>query len=266
MFNVNVRDYKKYEKNYTDELKNIAESYNQVEQNYEEILFLLNQYLKLFPLLNSWRIEVCYQWDVCRISMICAISTFERRVKRRFKTNDYSEKRLWYERIVEYYTENVILRSFSILEKLSHSINLLYNLELKERDTSFANVRNKLKEKYPSEIITKKIIQFESNDKVLKIIRETRHAITHREDPLGYIIKFEDIEVDSPFKVPESNTKNTIKATIPIADPPELNVESFVYITNDFYRILTTFLNDTLKIILEELMKRYENEESEFEE
>lgn len=117
MFNIKKRDFKKYINQFPDILEKIAHKYNEIENNHDEIFLVLNQYLKKFVFIDSWRVEICAIWDVCRLSLVCAISTYEKRLKGKFKPTDYPNKRLYYERTVEYYAENVIFRAFTILEE-----------------------------------------------------------------------------------------------------------------------------------------------------
>ena len=81
MFNVSEEHYIKYQLQYPDELLSTSQIYNSFKNMHEEVFFYLNEHLKLFPLLDSWRIEICYIWDVCRMSMICATTLYEEDVK-----------------------------------------------------------------------------------------------------------------------------------------------------------------------------------------
>lgn len=259
MFNVDEKDYIKHQDRYQDDLYEVSSIYNDYEDNTEEIFLALNQHLKHFPLLNSWRIEICYIWDICRMSMICAVSVYEEHYKNKLSQDDITDEYVHYSRTIEYYIENVIYRSFSILEKLAHGINHIINLGLPERAVSFAKIRQLLLEQKPNDLITGIIKKFEEDNDIYMSIREIRNAITHRKDPLAPVYSYDDIEVEIENAVPEG--PNKIKANILIQEESTITVDTLVESTIKYYPVFTELIDRTLRALLQTLDERFIEEQ-----
>lgn len=266
MFNVDMEEYIKYQHKYPDVLGKVAEAYNKYEEAHPPIFLALNQHLKIFPVLNSWRIEICYIWDFCRMSMICAYTIYKGEFYDKFKVvpgkkldREIDGEMIFELQKFEYYLENVIYRTFSILEKYAHGVNLLLDLGLTEREISYARVKSKLYNEHGSHELTRAIKRFEKNEEVLKIIRETRNALTHRQDPLNPSFVNEDLEIDLEEKLPERPEK--IIANIYAQKDPFLNTDKFFKTTDTFYHVLTKFIEHSLLEILRVLNDRFQEEQ-----
>ncbi|GEM_PF-2954140 len=259
MFNVDETAYLKFKRKrkFQDNLLDVAKLYNKFGKSYDSIMFTLNEHLKYFSLLDSWRREICFSWDTCRQSLICATATYEEKIKNKYQTKRQTKERIYYTNITEYYLENTLYRLFSILDKLSHALNLVLNLGFKERDVSFPRVRDKLINTYPQHRIIPIIEMFESRESLHKILRETRNAMTHREGPLDSSLSFEQVT----FEVPEGfNEEGYVSAVIPILNKPKLTLEELYEVVHEYYEISTRLINFTLMLLLLEISEKYEKE------
>jgi hypothetical protein len=189
--------------------------------------------------------------------MVCATAIYEEKIKDKYKTNRQTKERIYYSNISEYYLENTLVRLFSIIEKLSHAINLVLNLGFKERDVSFARIRDKLINIYPKHRITTFIEIFESSERTQNILRETRNAMTHRKDPLGSSYSFSEVL----FEVPEGfNEQGHISAIIPIFETPKLTLEELYNVVHEYYEVSTTLIKFVFLQLLLEISEKYDNE------
>ena len=275
MFNVDLKDFESYTTQFPDVLDSIAKRYSDFEKHYPTILFALNQHLKWFPVLNEWRITICWQWDACRISMICATATYRKHVEHQATGDTQNEDTATATLRVQYYLENVIFRGFAVLEKLSHMVAILFQVGIQQRDVSFARVRSKLNDQYPHHPITHAYQDFENASSSL--IRELRNALTHRDDPLGQTWQMKDMEiavkdmpadvvvdVSEPSERRITNDNDKLTVTVPIANNPILSVNQFFIETTAFYQNLTRLLENVLPLVLDELLMRLSKEEEEY--
>jgi len=194
------------------------------------------------------------------MSMLSAYCVYEEKLKDRFEPTDISVERIYYTRTVEYFIENAIYRYFSILEKLAHSINVLMQFKLSEREVSFAKVRTLLNENYQDNLLTNEVNSFEANTEVLKTLRETRNATTHRKDPLAPTFVMEDLELDGPV---DEGPEKLIAQIFNVGEAP-IDIDKLYSSTEEFYFVLTDFIKNILLIELEMLHKRFEQEQDHY--
>ena len=264
MFNISMKDYVKYHHLYPDELKEIAETYNKIETYLDNDIFMsMNQHLRLFPLLNSWRVEICYAWDLCRRSMVCSTSTFEERIKHKFKSNRITENRVMQEGLVEYYLENAMYRLFAALDKCAYVVNILFSLHIQERRISFISANSILSEQYASHSIAQLFITF-SNGQALNRAREIRNGITHRMHPAAPSYYLDEIIIDLTGSPKADPRMKSIKFIAPIRSEPSLTIRDFVDLAKSFYDAVTIFLNNLFTMVIDELQLRLNQEELEF--
>ncbi|MEC2074571.1 Cthe_2314 family HEPN domain-containing protein [Metabacillus fastidiosus] len=250
--------YKKYYPEFPDELKELGDLYNQFNDETDDILLAFNEYLKIFPIINYWRIEVFYSWDICRQSLVCATAVFEDNL-RNIDLNDISKERIYNENIVEYYLDNVTYRVFSILEKIGQMVNVLMELGYKEHEVSYLEVKNKLIEIYPDHHITGIFTLLENGDSNNKKLRKYRNSITHRRDPKQQFFQLKNMKLS--WEHGEGNEDfNQIIVNRSFLRKPELTIEELLKVITSFYHRLTDYIKYLFLVTLPEIIKRYEDE------
>lgn len=255
-FNVSKKLVNKYEKSYPDLLSEIADEYNDFREkfkNNDEILLSLNQHLKLFPIVNSWRLELFYQWDVCRLSLICT-SAIVKEYSVKYKKNDISTERITNDFLIEYYLDNISFRVFSILDKIGHPLNLMLNLNLPSRKVSYFNIKNIISNDWPE--INKLFLEFENSDEILSKFKEYRNSLTHRNHLLQPKYELSDVEFDLGENN-ENGLNGKFKLNMPEMSLPEFNIIELYETTEEIYNRLTIFLEKLFLFLLNEIKKRY---------
>ncbi|WP_458411886.1 Cthe_2314 family HEPN domain-containing protein [Schinkia sp. CFF1] len=260
-FNVDKKLYDKYKDEFPDLLDKAAAAYREFDNSFEEderIILILNEHLKLFPIIDHWKTELFYQWDVCRHSLICATAIINEYCKK-FKEDDYSDERGYYEHLAEYYLDNISYRAFSILEKIGHPLNILLSLDLPYRKISFFTVKTKLSNGYPEHLINKIFQELESDEGVSIEFKEYRHSLTHRDHLLQPTYGLEVVELE----MGEDNgngINGTALVNISTAKAPRLNIITLHEMVTEFYGKLTVFLEDFFIACLKELIERHKKE------
>lgn len=262
MFNIDEEKYEKYDSFFPDELANIADNFNDFENETDEILLFFNQYLKFFPVINKWRIDVFNCWDICRRSLVCASQVYKEELEGIFTQIDiYTKERIYYESIVEYYIENVVYRIFSILEKTSHPANILLNLNFNERKVSFNSVLNVLEKNHVDKTITKLFQKIDDRISKSKVL-EVRHSYIHRNDPMNPSYEIQEIEInmkESCFP----NDRLVINTAIE-KDPLILSIDLLYVEVLEIYKELTVFVKGSFDYYLNYIVEQYEKEREEF--
>ncbi|MDQ0887899.1 hypothetical protein QFZ81_002987 [Paenibacillus sp. V4I9] len=264
MFNVAEDDYIKHQDLFPDFLRSTAESYNEYLESHEEIFFMFNQHLKYFPVINSWRIDIFGIWDICRMSVICAHAVYFEKLKDMFSESNISEEIIYYSGIVEYYLENFMYRSFGLLEKMAHAINITMGLGLSERMVSYHKVKDLMTREYPNHDITKELNKFENDCDILSDVRETRNAITHRSDPLSPGFVFEEIEFGPKEREPWENGLTRMRAQVFNQKDAKLDTDRYLDITIKFFFAISKVTGLVFLNILYEIDERFQNEQEHF--
>ncbi|MUL29476.1 Cthe_2314 family HEPN domain-containing protein [Priestia megaterium] len=260
MFNVDEKSYEKHSDKFLDTLAEVAEVYNRFEKDtneQNEYLLYFNEHLKVFPIIDYWRKEIFYIWDVCRESLICCEAINEEFIRNLTDTNSIHEK-VYFHRTLEYYMENITYRMFPLLEKIAQMVNQLMSLNIKEKDVSFYKVKEAMINKYTNHTLTSLFKAFESKGEGNKALREYRHALTHRRDPLQPYYKLKDYEAQG---LEDGETELSIlKINVAVQMEAERDPQEMLSIIKTFYFNLTDFVEKLFLGSLEELIKRYEDE------
>lgn len=258
-FNVSEDLVEKYEKFFPDLLSESATLYNEFEESFSgnDIMLLnLNQHLKFFPIINNWRQELFFQWDVCRQSLICA-SAIVKEYCINYKEDDVSVERIYNEYLVEYYLDNISYRVFSILDKTGHPLNLLLNLNLASRNVSYFNIRNIVTRDWPE--INTIFLEFEKDDEILSEFKEYRHSLTHRSHLLQPKFELGDIEIDLGGNI-ENGLNGKLRVNMPERSEPEFSITELYETIEEIYNRLTVLLEKLFLFLLNEIKKRYNEE------
>lgn len=261
-FNIPEELVEKYEELFPDLLLDSANVYNEFEENFNDddaIMLYLNQHLKLFPIINSWRKELFFQWDICRQSLVCA-SALVKEYCVNFKEDDVSLERMQAEFLAEYYLDNISYRVFSILDKIGHPLNSVLNLNFSAREVSYFKVKNRIKNDWTE--IYKLFLEFENNDRVLSEFKEYRNSLTHRNHLLQPNYELEDIEIDLG-EDNENGLNGKVLINMPERISQKINVIQLYETVETTYNRLTIFLEKIFLVLLEEIKKSYINEVNE---
>lgn len=261
-FNVPKGLVEKYEEFFPDLLFEPANVYNKFEESFnneDSILLFLNQHLKLFPIINSWRKELFFQWDVCRQSLICA-SALVKEFCVKYKEVDISNERIHNETLAEYYLDNISYRIFSILDKIGHPLNSALNLNFSVREVSYFKIKNRIKNDWPE--INKLFLEFENTDTVLTEFKEYRNSITHRNHLLQPEYELDDIELDLG-EGNENGLNGKLLVNIPEKINPKISIIQLYETVEKTYNRLTSFLEKIFLVLLKEIKERYSNEVNE---
>jgi hypothetical protein len=258
-FNVSKKLINKYEKFYPDSLSEVAGEFSEFKESFkgnDEILLTFNEHLKLFSIVNSWRLELFFQWDVCRLSLINA-SAIVKEYCVNYKENDVSVERITNDFLAEYYLDNISFRVFSLLDKIGHPLNLMLNLNLPPRKVTYFNIKNNIANDWPE--INKLFLEFENSDEILSDFKEYRNSLTHRNHLLQPKYELNDVEIDLGENN-ENGLNGKLKVNMLEMSKPEFSIIELYETTEEIYNRLTIFLEKLFLFLLNEIKKRYSDE------